>query len=207
MPDAIQLEFPEADRRALFAQMERARKELGRTLGQSVRFAAWSVARTLGTSTRVASKVREAFEVRGRRVDKTGWTGRRKFLISAYRNGKPRPIERYGESLSDPKVKRARRVRNYGLAKASWMWGVKALGAGAAFGGTSGDAREKAQRRMDVAKQLKGDDPFVRLTNKLSYAQEALKGGPRSVDTALGRAASYMAHIIDGNIRKKMGAK
>jgi hypothetical protein len=208
MADAISIQFPEADRRALFAQIERARKELGKGLGQAIRFAGYSVALTLGKSTRVAKKKREAFEVKGRGVDKADWKARRKYLITSFRGGQPRPFERYGDSLNDPRIKKAREVKNYGLAKASWMWAVRSLGGGGpSFGGTSGKAREKAQRYIETRKQLSGDNPEIRITNKLNYIRSAIIGGMAGVDSAMGRAARYMMRVIDANVAKKLGAR
>lgn len=208
MADAISIQFPEADRRALFAQIERARKELGKSLGQALRFAGYSIALTLGKSTRVSAKKRDVFEVKGRGVDKADWKARRKYLITYFRGGQPRTFERYGNNLSDPRIKKAREVKNYGLAKSSWMWAVRSLGGGgASFGGTSGKAREKAQRYIETRKQLSGDNPEIRITNKLNYIQSAIIGGMAGVDSAMGRAARYMMRVIDANVAKKLGAK
>lgn len=212
MAEAIQIEFPESDRRVMFAQLERARKELGKSLGQAVRFAAWSVATSLGASTKVSKKVRN---VRMVRVNRKDWgavreykEGRKVFEVEDWRWGSPpKHFKVTASSLGEAKKKNRARIRKYGLAKSSWMWGVRALGAGAKFGGLGPIARSKARDAISVTKKLSGLDPFIEIRNKLGYIRSALEGGPAEINTAMGRAARHMAHVIDANIKKKMGAK
>ena len=45
------------------------------------------------------------------------------------------------------------------------------------------------------------------MESSLDYAQDALQGGPRNVDTAMERAASAMERLIDRQIERKLGAK
>jgi len=204
MSNAIQIEFPRRDIEALRAQMDRAQKELGKSLGASVKLAAWSVSRTLGTSTRVAPKVRKVMPLR-----KTGFekreriTGKKPFVIMADRGNRSWERVIWEQNISQARKSRFVKILNFGLAKAAWAWGAKRLGKAGDTKGVSEHSKKKAPERFTVESQLRGDDPVVRLTNRVKYAAEALKGGARDVSTAIARAAKYMAAVIDGNIKKQ----
>jgi hypothetical protein len=207
MSNAIQIEFPRRDIEALRAQMDRAQKELGKSLGASVKLAAWSVSRTLGTSTRVAPKVRKVMPLR-----KSGFSDEYKssflswkkpFIVLVDRGWQSREEIIWEKSITRARKNKWAVIKYHGLAKAAWGWAVKKLGPKSDMKGVSDPARGKAASQMAVESQLKGDDPVVRLTNRVKYAAAALKGGARDVNTAIARAAKYMAAVIDGNIKKQ----
>ena len=244
MPIDATIEFDQVSTRRLFSQMERARVELGRGMGQSLRFGGWAIARSLGASTRVSAKKRPVVknpEIQKRQKVKEGQarygmevynqSGKKTFapiygrgeLGKIYFTGKHNGLslmrdKATGEvqravlstsptSYSKSFVTKSKRriIKNRGLAKASWMWGVKALGSASGFGGEmTAAAKKTANRFVTTMQRLKGDNPEVRIKNSLPYITDALKGGPQDVSTAMRRAASQMEKVIDANIAKRL---
>jgi len=209
MSDApVSIVFPRRDVRALFAQMDRAQKELGKNVGQALRFAAWSVARSLGVVTDVARKYRPYKVVEeGRGVAKR--RGGKKYEVTSYKKGHSKTFNIRAVSVAALKKKGQVRIGNAGLAKSSWMWGIKKLGSGGGVSmkGVTPGARKRGSQNMDVTQRLRGDDPMVKIVNSLPYATDALRGGMSDVNNAMGKAVRSMEKIIDANIAKKLGAK
>jgi len=206
MSDQVSIEFPRQDVRALWAQIDRAQKELGKGLGPAIRFAAWSVARSLGVVTKVAPKLRPYREIKeGRGVAKG--KGGKKYEITSWKKGHAKTFNVRAASVSELKKTGKVRIGNAGLAKSAWMWGIKKLGSGGGVGmkGVTAAAKQRGQRNMDVTQRLRGDDPFVKIVNSLPYAVSALRGGMNEVNGAMGRAARSMEKIIEANISKKLG--
>jgi len=204
----VSIVFPKRDTRALFAQMDRAQKELGKGLGQTIRFAAWSVARSLGVGTDVAPKYRPYKVVaEGRGVAKR--RGGKKYEVTSLKKGHKKTFNVRAESVSELKKKGQVKIGNAGLAKASWMWGIKKLGSGSGVSmkGIASRVKQRGSQNMDVTQRLRGDDPMIKIVNSLPYAGDALRGGMGAVNTAMGKAARSMEKIIDANIAKKLGAK
>jgi hypothetical protein len=208
MSDAVSIEWPKQDVRALWAQIDRAQKELGKGLGPAIRFAAWSVARSLGVLTKVAPKYRPYKVIKeGRGVAKG--KGGKKYEVTSWKKGHAKTFNIRAASVSELKKKGQVRIGNAGLAKSAWMRGVKKLGSGSGIGmkGVTPGAKRRAAGNMDVTQRLRGDDPFVKIINSLPYAASALKGGMSAVNGAMGSAARSMEKIVDANITKKLGAK
>lgn len=201
MADAFTIEFPRADVAALQHEMRRAEKLLGKSCGQSVRFGAWTAAQSLGTSTKVSDKYRPFAE------KETTRSGVKKFEVVSHKSGGKRPFDWYARGVRDVKNGPAR-IANRGLAKGSWMWGIRALGSGAgAGGGVSAVAKRRSRNKTVVIKSLTGSNPYVRIANKLGYIMDALRGGPQDVSTAMGRAARQMAIIINAGVSKTVFGK
>ena len=204
----VSIEFPKRDVRALFTQMDRAQKALGKDIGQALRFAAWSVARSLGVVTDVAPKYRPYKVVQeGRGIAKR--RGGKKYEITSWKKGHSKTFNIRAASVSALKKKDQVRIGNAGLAKSAWMWGIKKLGSGGGVSmkGIASKVKQRGGQNMDVTQSLRGDNPFVKIVNRLPYAGDALRGGMGSVNNAMGKAAKSMEKIIDANIAKKMGAK
>jgi len=207
MSDAISIHWPKEDVRRLWAQIDRAQKELGKDLGQAVRFAAWSVARSLGVVTKVAPKYRDYKAVKeGRGVAKRA--GSKLYEVTSWKKGREHTFTTRAASVAELKAKPQVIISNAGRAKAAWMAGIKRLGSG---GGVSMNRVTQkgyvaGMRSMAVEQKLSGDDPYVKITNSLPYAASALKGGMSSVNDAMGKAARSMARIINADIKKKLGA-
>ena len=208
MPVDASIEFPAADARALFAQMKRNSREFGKTLGSSLRFAAWSVASSLGAATRVAKKYRryrQREEPRGRIAAR----GTKAYRVTSHKRGERNVFTVYAGSVKELKTMPQVRIGRAGLAKSAWFWGIKSIGGGrniSTAGATPG-AKSGAGRFMETEKRLTGDDPFIRIANSLPYARAAMKGGDSRISESLGKAARQMERIMDANLKKKMAAK
>ena len=208
MSDDVSIEFPQADVKRIFAQIQRAQKELGKNIGQAVKFAAWSVAQSLGVKTEVAKKYRpykQVPEPRGRVIKKGG----KKYEVTCFKKGRRNTFMTRAPSVSALKKSPQVRIGNAGLAKAAWMWGIKTLGSSSKLGtkGMTSGARKLGKQHVFVIKRLTGEDPYVKIVNKIRYAGDAMKGGPGEVSSAMGKAARHMERIIDAGIAKKLGAK
>jgi len=208
MSDLVSIEWPKQDVRTLWAQIDRAQKELGRGLGQAIRFAAWSVARSLGVVTKVAQKYRPYKEVKeARGVVK--FKGGKKYEVTSWKKGREKTFNVRAASVSKLKEMGQVRIGNAGLAKSAWMWGIKKLGSGGGIGmkGVTPGAKQRGQKNMEVTQRLRGDDPFIKIVNSLPYAANALQGGMSAANSAIGKAARSMEKIVDDKIKKKLGAK
>ena len=204
----VSIEFPRQDVRAMWAQIDRAQKELGQDLGQAIRFAAWSVARSLGVITKVASKYRPYKVIKEGRGAAKG-KGGKKYEVTSWKKGREKTFNVRAASVSELKKMGQVRIGNAGLAKSAWMWGIKKLGSGSGIGmkGVTPGAKQRGQQNMDVTQRLRGDDPFVKIVNSLPYAASALQGGMGAVNGVMSKAARSMEKIIDDKIKKKLGAK
>jgi hypothetical protein len=208
MSDQVSIEFPRQDVRALWAQIDRAQKELGKGLGQAIRFAAFSVAQSLGVRTRVAPKYRRYSEIKeGRGVAKG--KGGKKYKITSWKKGSKNTFNVRAASVKELKQKRQVIIANAGLAKSAWYWGIKQIGGGKniSMKGVNPKAKQRGERNMETTSRLRGDDPFVKIVNSLPYAASALRGGMAAVNGVMGKAARYMEHVISGKIEEKLGAK
>ena len=208
MSDQVSIVWPKQDVRALFAQMDRAQKELGKNLGQALRFAAWSVARALGVKTDVAAKYRPYKVIKeGRGIAKR--KGGKKYEVTSYKKGRKNTFNVRAASVSALKKTGQVRIGNAGLAKSSWMWGIKKLGSGGGVSmkGVASRVKQRGGQNMDVTQRLRGDNPFIKIVNSLPYAGDALRGGTGAVNNAMSKAARSMEKVIDANIAKKLGAK
>jgi len=204
----VSIEFPKQDARALFAQMDRAQKELGRSLGQALRFAAWSVAQSLGVKTKVAKKYRKYKEVKeGRGIAK--FKGGKKYKITSHKKGRRHTFNVRAASVSELKKTGQVKIGNAGLAKSAWYWGIKNIGGGknVSMKGVSAGAKRYGTRNMNTTSNLRGDNLFVKIVNSLPYAEDALRGKSGAVNNAMGKAARSMEKVIDSKLKKKMGAK
>lgn len=204
MSVSISAEISRQDISGLMRQMERARKEVGKSLGQSVKFAAWSVADALRAATRISAKRREVEEMPG--VEKK--RGKLAWKVTGARKGKPKEWTIYAANKAEAKKHPVVQIGNRGLAQKAWHWAQSRLGSSRGGLKVGGKTFNLAQEYTGVTISLKGDDPFVKIVNRLPYASEAFEsGGGQTVNNAMERAAKRMAHIIDAQIAKKMGAK
>ena len=127
MPIDTTIDFPQGDVDRLFTQMRRAEKELGRSLGQSVRFAGWAVAGALGARTKVAKKFRPYRKVSTRR-------GVGEYRVTSYRQGSANKFTVRAKSVKELKTMPQVKIGRAGLAKSAWYWGLKKIGGGRNIG-------------------------------------------------------------------------
>lgn len=200
MPLAASIEFPQADVRALWSQIDRAQKLLGRSLGSSVKTAANAVARSLGTSARTSDKYREFHPVAGSQTSR----GRQEYeVVRPYYARKTRTFFAWNDAAA--KESRFVKIGRRGLAKAIWGAVARGIGGSHHAGGVSFAVAGLAKKYGHAEARLSGEDPYVKLTNESYYAEMALKGGKQDVETAIARAARAMEKTIGNQISKKMG--
>ena len=202
MSESVEMRFSWADYAAVRNQINRAITQLGKSTGEAVKFGAWAMAKTLGTSTRVAPKAHKLKEV----TSPLREDGMRSFEVLRPYVKVRTPIIIDAPNPVIAKRRKVAQIRYRGLAKAAWMFNLKKLGRSGSAGGATEKALLRARENSAVTSNLRGDNPFVKLESRLRYAQEALKGGPRDVNTAMERAGKMMEKIIDAKI-KKAGAK
>jgi len=206
MPLDATIEFPRDDVDALFRQMERQSRLLGKNLVHSLNAAAMYLSRSLSASANVAPKARKIHPLqismsRRKNVKSwgvTGWFGRPRTYQTKILNTSKGP-----EYVKE----RIGMIRRRGLGKMTMGRMSKAVG-GLAQTHMSGIAAGVADLAKKYGNSEKGggeQDPWIRMTNSLNYATDALKGGDSAIGTAMGRAARAMEKSIDTQLRKKYG--
>jgi hypothetical protein len=202
--EAISAQLDAGDVAELQRQMRRAIVQLGKDSGEALRWAAWSLAKTLGTSTRIAPKHRKVRKV-GDSLDRKSEL----FEVESFRSGTARTSKMWASSRTEALNSTRARIGNRGLAKSAWSWGIKALGSGGAFpSGTSSRMVRLAQSNLRTEKQLTGEDMHVTLDNRLRYAGLAFKSsGQQTVSSAMSRAARMMQRTINAKIYGSKWAK
>lgn len=212
------IEFPHRDVAALVKQMERARQVLGKSIPASVYMAMTSVLRSLGASTKVAPKHREytpdeAYNATIQNRDEQGrflTVERRvklRYLVKRYR--RPHPQIAYAYNEQELLKHKAVIISLRGLAARSWVMAGKktriSLRGKEGASLTNALASRMARQLVDAESRLSGDDPYMKVRNRVKYITEALVGGPSTVDTAMERAARAMSHNIDKQAARSFG--
>jgi hypothetical protein len=234
MSDQASIEWPRIEVGRLFAQMQRAQKELGKGLKQLVRWGGILLMQSLAAGTKVSQKLRPIV----RNPNKQSKTDKRFAPFGVFRwdkNGKKyfRPIYRTGEygriRFIDKKTLEVKfinsltgevhRVDQYDQEPGRSIKTDKRR-----IIGRRGLAKKTWQwaiksmaggianimRVPDIASirwSVGTDNPTVTIKNRINYMGKALKGGYMALNDAAGNAARKMANRIDDQIAKKLGAK
>jgi len=201
------IDFPEADVKAMFAQMQRAQKELGKAVGTTVKWAADKIISSCAASTKIAPKIRE-FEPTG----KTMPNGRKQYEVTRLYKGTSYKYKVY--AMSDQAAEKHRKIviGNRGLAKRSWREASKSFRLKMAHKGGAVTNPTTTMIRLadyygEFDARFHGPEPYAHIVNKLPYINAALKGGKRDISTAMARASRGMEHTIDRMITKKIFGK
>jgi hypothetical protein len=238
MADAFTAQINPAETAALFAELRRAQRALGKSSLQSIQWAARLVCSSLsGQTKKVRAKLRPVVQ----NPDKRWQTDKRRapFGVMGYRKGKQKfiPIYRTGEygklrfydresvswyerqpkkwrriksgpDIANPEIivpgimdHKKRNIPHRGLAKKAWQKASSRVGRGGTVGamGVSSIASVFVNRNPA--------DPSITINNKLRYAEDALKGGRASVNTAVENATKRLSTRIDQEIAKALGIK
>jgi hypothetical protein len=148
MSDALKIEYSWRDHKAVLDQMERARKDLNRGNGQVLKMAAWALARTLGTSTRVAPKYRSIMPIPIRGFKKANRVeGMKPFNVHFDRGANSYNKLYWKKNISDVK-KGPANIRLAGLAKAVWGRSIAKLGKSQDTKGVTDKALKKAPEKL-----------------------------------------------------------
>ena len=211
MPITADIQFPQADVSAMFAQMRRAQKELGKSSKESLKWAGATLVRSLAASTKEVKKTEkreivrnpDGFATRDRRVAKFGVNRFTKtgkvFLPIMYEKRGGLPIT----EITDPRLlnHKKREIPHKGLAKKSWRFLAKVMPRGGRvyvdgipnLGGTSWTGGET--------------DPTLTITNRVNYMDKALKGGKMAIENAMGKAARSLSKRIEDKMKKQRWTK
>lgn len=193
MSDPVTLQGDPAAQAKLARLLTRLQVEMGHGGEESVKWAAWYVAKSLGASTRKAPKRLPLKRNDG--SDPTHSAERYPYYVIHYRRGQP--TRRYVAATEDQE--KARRNPRAGLAAQSWAWAVGDIGKPV---GRSG-LRRPAGAVQGTYKA--GIDPTVTLANKLRYIVSAVRtGGARGIETAMGRGATAGLRYLDRRLAKAM---
>lgn len=209
MPLAASIEFPRADVDALFRQMDRQSRLLGRDLVHSLNAAAMYLGRSLGASTKMAPKTRKVQELK---ISKSKRAGVKSWGVTGW-FGRPRTYQTriLNTSKGEDYVKtRLGMIRRRGLAKKTMASMSKKVGrvGSAGVAHMSFGAQDLARIASKHGSSQRGggeQDPWIRMENTLNYATDALKGGEMDISTAMGRAARGMEKSINAQLRRKFG--
>ncbi len=196
-------ELSKQDTRALMAGMHRARRQLNMPLGKATQFTAWAVADALRTATKVSGKYRPLTQV-GRTVSAAG---NKQYEVESYRGGTKKTFSVWAKGVREARKLRAVMIARRGLAASAWGWAQGMLGR---RGGMRVDGKTHgiARNYTDVTKRIRGEDPMVRIDNRLGYATQAFKGsGEQVLANVMQRAAGRMEHIMDGHVKRALKAK
>ena len=206
---SISVTLPAATLANLRRSMDRAGSEFGQSARQQVKLAAWSIGRTLGTSTRVAKPhidLAKLNRTEARLLNIERRTGNQAFIGTKYFGGRPRQVTIYAKGIAA--ARKDARARNYrfGLAKLSWRASIGGLGsqAGLNVGKADGKTIQKAAQYAAKERRLTGDNPSITIGSFLDYATDALIGGQAAVGPAIDRAARKMMHIMDAKAEKEL---
>jgi len=233
MSDAVSIDFPRIEVDRLFAQMQRAQKELGKGLKNSVAWAGSLLMQSLAAQTIVSQKLRPIVSNPDKRhktdkrfapfgvfrYDRTG----KKYFKPIYRTGEYGRIRfidkktaevKYINTLTG-KVHRAEQVdQEPGMSIKSdkrRIIGRRGLAKKswqwAAKHMAGGIANLMRVPNLASIKWIGGaDNPAVKIENDLRYMRFALKGGYAALNTAAANAARKMAKLIEDRIVRKMEA-
>ena len=208
--DIIHVEWPMEDVRAMWKQIQRNQKEFGYTLGTSMKIGAWHLCRSLGVSTAVAPKHRPVKEIHETPKELKAKGGGKKYEVTSWKSGRKKTFAvRSSNKIRAVRKTRQVRIGNRGLAKATWRASISRYGSkrGISRTGFAPGITKFAKQLVNNKARLKGENPYIRIINRINYIESAMEGGEHAVDTAMERAASGMMKRIDNQIKKKLGVK
>ena len=210
MPINADIQFPQADVDAMFEQMRRAQKELGKSSKESLKWAGATLVRSLAASTKEVKKTEKREIVRN--PDATDKDRRRaRFGVNRLtRAGKvflPIMYDKRGGTpiteITDPRLltHKKREIPHKGLAKRSWRFLARVMPRGGRIyvdgvpnlGGTAWTGGES--------------DPTLKITNRVNYMDKALKGGKMAIENAMGKAARSLSKRIENAVNKQRWTK
>lgn len=192
MNEPVTILDPAAGLAKLDRFMARLQSELHKSAEETVKWAAWYVARSLGASTKRAPKRLKLEANPGDSPEHA--EALFPFFVTRYRRGLPfRSWVR-----SDGNKERATRNPRAGLAAQSWLWAIADVGR--PVGGAAGLRRPAGAVAGTYAG---GMNPSVTIANRLRYIVAAVRqGGRRGVETAVDRGAAAGIHYLDRKVQK-----
>jgi len=231
--DAMTIEFPEADRQAMFRNMDRAQREFGKSAKEAIKWGGVYVARSLGASTIQAPKLRKIVKnphpdagrdkrraiVGVNRWDRTG----KQYFQPIYRTGEygKTRFEKDGSITVFDTPGRPYNLSREQFASMNLQMPSVQASKKRIIGrrGLGKKAWKWIERNMDGGTGSVGDAASVAsvrwglivgaevtITNKLRYITKALKGGYMGVASAMARASRGMEEAMNRKL-EAMAAK
>ncbi len=202
--DAITIEFPQEDVRALFRAMDAGMKYMNMHVNHALNSAGRFLVQSIVASTRIAPKKRKVKEVQSAAF-KPSRRNLKTFAIDGY-FGKPRTRQTkvvYSRDAATAQ-KRFGKIRNSGLAQTAWKSAAREanLGGGGRNLSSAGGEMLKIANRLASGSRTK---EYIKLTSFVGYGDKALRGGERSLETALERASNAMMKSIEKRLVDKQG--
>lgn len=193
--DSVTVQF-EPPPEHLAQLIERIQRDLGKSVEDAVRLAAYYLAQSLGASTKSAPKMRKLRKNHGSRKGFDAETYPT-YIRIYQKDGKIFP---YYLKAGTEETDRRRPIRRAGLAKSSWKWMLGKLGR------PERAPQAEVAGAVSVTKIGNTFNPGWMLENKLSYIQSAIRhSGRRPIETAFSRAVTAGNRAIDR--RRKTAAK
>lgn len=223
---AIDIRFPQADIDKMARNIDRAQKELGKSIKESVKWAAVNVATSLAASTKVSQKKRKVVDLR--KFD-TSYKGPSKLgAIAKNREWKDvfLPIENFGRGVVFFRskttgeqlgmIKATKEVHKAewfvinskkAVSRAAEIVQIKMSGLAKKTNlWLSKNARSASRNGQASVNWTMGNNTCI-LSNFLPYVYKAFKTeGKQTVSTALARASDSMANKIEKAIEAKVKA-
>lgn len=212
MPIVAGFDWPQKDVDRMIRLIHEGAAHGGMTLGQSVRRASNKIALSMGTSTKVSDRYRQFkedvfWDALGAIDNKRPDSKRRKmYIVESWRGGRKKLLRVRAKNVTELKRKKTVKIGRRGLAAEAW----RRIGGKTGFGSSSKRVDNLTHKIADyytgVKSRFQGPDPFAILSDNLRYAEDALVGGPNTVESALRRAATQLEETINYRILKRMGA-
>jgi hypothetical protein len=189
------MSIPAQDLVAFRAAMAHRSRVLAEDLHQTVKAAAWFVARAAAAATKIAPKFRKLVNVATAR----DWRVNRIYAADVYKSdGSHHLVPVPGRSVAEAKQSPIARVPRRGLAKDAWAWILGAMGQRGAP-----SLNRPMPRAYYVQQRLTLTDPAILMVNKLRFGQAAFKtGGRATINNILARASRAMVSDADRRARK-----
>ncbi len=202
---SFEAEMSKKDRAAFRRSMNNIQKKLGKSESTALRIGMTKLTRSLGASTKVAPEYRKYTDTGEK--SRSGLS--RKFEVARHPYFGGTWIVN-ARSVSTLKRKTAVAIGYRGLAKKSWTYAGKKgrLNVTKAEAAKPAIAKDNAKRNK-LAKSLvlynanlKSDDKYIEIVSRVNYIEQAMQGGPKSIDTAMARAASAVNKYINDKLAK-----
>jgi hypothetical protein len=216
MPVEMSIAVPQDQLDKFTEQTRRLIPELNMSLAKSVEWAAGAIIKAVAATTAVAPKRRTAEKriVEEPRFRKDGKPTKKPRRIAQWgvirhdnRDHEPRWNLVPGARTKSDALRNIRaQIFRRGLAKAAWWWIGKRRRSSVPSTGANAKTLAIAERNAETIAQLKGNAPYILLRSRLGYAEAALRGGPKSIDTIMSRASGVLRERINDALAKKAAA-
>lgn len=210
----IQMQIDQQSVSGVMRELQARSKKLNEPLSKSVKMAAWAIADALRAATRISPKRRPVEQdpesALKDRAAASGLSflqkgGKGKWKVHALRKGQAKIYTVRAADRKEAEAHRVAQIGNRGLAQKSWHWMQSRLGSSRGGTRVASKTMEIVRRDTSVELMLTGENPTVKITNRLPYAGDAFKtSGAQTLANVMERAARRLMHITDAQAAKAM---